>query len=100
MNRWTKEELLAEVNKAYIKRAASGRRVTQEDIADEIGVSVTALQTYVPERLAEIAAANRWTKEELLAEVNKAYIKLSASDKPVTRQDIADEIGVSVSNLQ
>jgi transcriptional regulator with XRE-family HTH domain len=93
--------LLAEVNRAYAKLSVDGKRVSRQQIADEIGVSVTTLMRHeaVQARLREIAASYLWTDADLLAEVNRAYAKLSVDGKRVTQQQIADEIGVSVTTL-
>ncbi len=99
--RWTAGELLAEVNRVYPHLAASNERVTQQQIADEIGVTITTLKGHkkVLGRLAEIAALNFWTEDELLAEVNRVYSLLAASNERVTQQQIADEIGVPYSTM-
>ncbi len=71
-------------------------------IADEIGVTRAALKGHrkVRQRLAEITDLYTWTDDELLAEVNRVYPLLSASNERVTHQMIADEIGVTRATLQ
>ncbi len=58
---WTADELLEEVNRVYPLLTASHERVTQQMIADEIGVTVNMLRgpKKVRKRLAEIAALYR-----------------------------------------
>ncbi len=56
--RWTTDELLAEVNRVYQLLSASNERVTQRMIADEIEVTLATLKGHkkVRARLAEITA--------------------------------------------
>ncbi len=94
---WTEDELLAEVNWVFPLLAAENKRVTQQMIADEISVTRATLKGHkkVRQRLAEITDLYIWTEDELLAEVNRVFPILAASNKRVTQQMIADEIGVT-----
>ncbi len=98
---WTEDELLAEVERVFPLLAAENGRVTRQMLADEIGVSRTTLKYYakVRHRLVEIAALYIWTEDELLAEVEQVFPFLAAANERVTRQMLADEIGVTTSTL-
>jgi DNA-binding XRE family transcriptional regulator len=58
---WSTKDLLAEVNRVFPILAASGKRVTQLNIAYEIGIALGTLKKHgkVRERLTEISAQSR-----------------------------------------
>src|SRR5262249_16867453 len=100
--RLSTDELLARVNEVYAKMSKVTKLVLPRQIAEEIGVSLRTLsgRKAVRERLQEISAANIWSPEKLLNEVNTAYAKLSKGNKRILRRDIAHEIGVSLDTLK
>src|SRR5947199_217301 len=93
------DKLLAEVNRVYPLLASSNKRVTQKQIADAIGTTLSKLWSLkkVRKRLTEISALYIWSEEKLLAEINRVYPLLAASSERVTQKQIADEIGVPLS---
>src|SRR5262249_30680310 len=99
---WTTDELLSEVNRVVPVLVTANERVTQQMIADEIGIPLSTLSGHpkLRPRLAEIASLYTWTEDELLGEVNRVFPILGAAKERVTQQMIADEIGVTHTTLK
>ena len=102
-------ELLEKVEAAIERLTALGERITQRAIARIVGVDPSQLKRYprVAALLEQYASKLRYDsrgqsqsrEEYLIAEVRKAIKQLEDANQPITRQAIAELLGVLPSYL-
>jgi len=100
MNPQREEEVLQHVEQAIAHLKTEGRRVTQRQICEVVGMSHRALTIYprVKAKLRQVTESRgygRRDEESVLKEVQQALLQLESEGKPLTRQNICAQLRIS-----